>query len=136
MKPISGNYRKPGGATEEVKLICSHYKTWPPPPARMSEDLEVLRGRKEITEALYQQTLVWRKTCGLLEMDEEVCLACSLARKIVRRDLEWFGDHLDGTPGQKLTDWKKAGAVARNRRKPPPRVAAWIKMREGRDGDA
>lgn len=138
MKPIPGNIPKSAGRFEEATLICLHYKEWPPAPARMKGDLEALRASREITEPLYQQTLVWQRNCGLLGMDEAVCLECPLVRKLRKRHLEWYADHLDGTPGKKVTDWRKAGAAPKYRRGPPEKVAAWVKNKngEGQDGNA
>jgi hypothetical protein len=133
MKPIPGNIPKHARKVEEATLICLHYKDWPPAPARMKGDLEALRASKEITEPMYQQTLVWKRTCGLTAMEEQQCLECPLVRKLVKRNLEWYADNLDGTPGKKVTDWKKAGAGAKYRRGPKEKIAAWVKNKNGED---
>ena len=134
MKPIPGKLHRAGKKAEEATLICLYYKNWPPAPARMRGKLEGLRASQEITEALYQQTLVWKKQCGLLAMNEETCLECPHVRKIVRREMEYYADHLDGSPGGKLTDWRKAGAGAKYRRKPPKAVAARVRNRKEEPG--
>ena len=134
MKPIPGKIPQAGKEAQEARLICQNYKSWPPAPAQMGGDLHNLWLNEEITDILYQQTLVWRRYCGLLAMDEEVCLKCPHVRKITRRNLEYYADHLDGQPGAKLTDWRKAGAGAKYRRKPKP--LARVETKGVPDGDA
>lgn len=60
----------------EFTIRCRHEDTWPPIYARMGEDFDALRDRRQIDETVYQQLKVWERICGILEMDPNKCVSC------------------------------------------------------------
>ena len=64
---------------EKVTLHCTHAEEWPPTHVKLSRSIEDQRASGFIDEAKYQQILVYKRVCGLLDMEEGKCSECPLA---------------------------------------------------------
>lgn len=71
---------------QAITFACVHWKHWPPIEATSAVSVEELRREGRITESQYAQFKVWKRVCGLTEMDAEKCLECPHVRKAEVRD--------------------------------------------------
>lgn len=75
LKPIKSLFRK-----KETTFVCVHWKGFPPLSALSEVNVLELRKRKKITEAEYQRHQIWKKHCGLIGMEFDVCIECPFVR--------------------------------------------------------
>ncbi len=89
---------------EDVKLMCEHWKSFPPNAALL---LLLPEHHGKTPEKLFSEGLIpysdvtqyraWLKHCGLLQMNPDVCLKCPLVRKLYLKQKTWRVSHLDGS---------------------------------------
>jgi len=72
---------KIGEADSQQTYICVHWRAFPPPGANF--DAENLRSNGDLDTAQYERLRLWKKVCGLIEMQESKCLLCPHRRKVV-----------------------------------------------------
>ena len=63
-----------------VIYACAHWRSFPVPFAATGVAPEELRRQGYIGEPEYQRMLVWKRICGLLDMNPDKCLKCEHVR--------------------------------------------------------
>ncbi len=81
----------------DIRVICVHWKSFPPVSAIRKKPVIDQRKEGEISEAEYQQHLVWERDCGILRMDKRKCRYCKHARQVTQKGPLWGLQALDGT---------------------------------------
>lgn len=75
---------------QEVVLVCFHWRSFPAALAERAKaqglDPDDVQMRKVLGQGEFQQYEVWKKTCGQMEMNPEVCLQCKHAGTMETRD--------------------------------------------------
>ena len=104
---------------EELRLVCLHWRLFPPPSAVRTEDIEVQRQNQEVTQAEYQQHLIWKRICGLTRMDRKKCRNCPQVRHLKQKNHLWVLETPDGKTAVPVVDLPTLESLSRRRDKPP-----------------
>ena len=89
---------------EQLKLVCVHWRTFPPYTAVMDKDVEVERKAGRVPAADYQKHLVWARICGLTHMDRKKCRHCPYVRHMVQENSIWVLRTVDGKLSVPIVD--------------------------------
>lgn len=120
--------------------LCVHWRSFPPLGA--GEDPEALRAAKTITDEQYNHLLIWKRDCGLMEMDPSKCLTCPHRRQVAWKTT---GPVLVDPKGQEtpVVDIAAGEAASHNRHmvnifqrpgtKGSHQTAAWVPKEKGTD---
>lgn len=78
MKPLVIQDETTGG--KPTIYACAHWRSFPPPFTSSGLSAEDLRMLGYIKDPEYQRMLVWRRICGMQEMDVGKCMQCEHIR--------------------------------------------------------
>ena len=133
MKPILVT----GADGEETVYVCLHWRTFPNAWATHVEPIENLLANRTIDSAEAQRYEVWKKECGLIRMDAEVCKECPHIRRLdiqphqVPKLYKTDGSH-EWTPA---VDIPTSASTARYRPRRTPKEAAQQSHQDKVDGE-
>jgi len=81
---------------KELRLVCVHWRSFPPPTAYDAENIEANRKAGLVSATDYQKHLVWARICGLTHMDRRKCRNCPHVRHLVQVEHLWVLRTVDG----------------------------------------
>jgi len=89
---------------ESVRLVCLHWRVFPPIAALRPKDIQEQRRDGDVSEPEYQQYLVWKRICGLLHMNKRKCRNCPQVRYLKQKGHLWVLETPDGKMSVPIVD--------------------------------